>query len=385
MPEQANPSRGKLELIQAGRALAALLVVVFHATELGRQKLNYNFLFGLFEFGEAGVDFFFVLSGFIIFFVHRRDMGQRQNIKPFLLKRLIRIYPLYWLITLTLLPVYFAVPSFGHGYERNLGVILKSLLLYPQDHPPILNVAWTLCHEIFFYVVFLGAMWWVPKVFIKVALAWISTTTVLFVANLIQPETVVLSPLPQLILSPYNLEFAFGGITAYCITRYRIGHSLSILLIGVFLFGIAGLVDTYSTFPVNRILAYGVASTLIIWGAASLDIHQPLKVPAIFDRLGDASYSIYLIHYAAFSVILKVLLALNIVNWIGNFMALMLLVVTSLGLGYVVHVGLEKPIIAFLRQKLLSKGPHAINQNSSQSAVVLRREPPDSPSYSERH
>ena len=89
-----SPPKKKLEIIQASRGIAALLVVLFHVTELSQQKLNQNFLSGLFAFGGSGVDFFFVLSGFIILFAHRADIGQKKKLKNFVIKRAIRVYPL---------------------------------------------------------------------------------------------------------------------------------------------------------------------------------------------------------------------------------------------------------------------------------------------------
>ena len=109
-----NPlHKNKLELIQALRGLAALLVVMFHTTELNHKNFQQEFLFNIFAFGSSGVDFFFVLSGFIIYFIHRFDVGQRNKLKPFLLKRLIRVYPMYWLVTLALLPYIFFNSLFG--------------------------------------------------------------------------------------------------------------------------------------------------------------------------------------------------------------------------------------------------------------------------------
>src|SRR6476646_9602345 len=121
----------KLEIIQACRGIAALLVVSFHVTEFSQQKLNQEFALGLFAFG---------------------------------VKRAIRVYPLYWIITLVLLPIYFLIPSFGKGYERDLGVIVKSLLLLPQENFPVLIVGWTLSYEIFFYCLFGLAIWFAPRI-----------------------------------------------------------------------------------------------------------------------------------------------------------------------------------------------------------------------------
>lgn len=105
----------KLSEVQAFRGLAALLVVFLRATLIGREYFQVDFAQGSFAFGYAGVDFFFVLSGFIISYAHPKDIGVSGAMLPYLCKRAIRIYPCYWLLTLAILPVYFLKPDFGRG------------------------------------------------------------------------------------------------------------------------------------------------------------------------------------------------------------------------------------------------------------------------------
>ncbi len=109
----------------------------------------------VFDFGFAGVDFFFVLSGFIMIHVHAGDIGQPRMLAAYLWKRFSRIYPAYWIVLAAIVPVYFLVPSFGLGHEREPGVIVRAIVLFP--HPEthlVLGVAWTLVYEVFFYLLF---------------------------------------------------------------------------------------------------------------------------------------------------------------------------------------------------------------------------------------
>jgi len=148
----AKTKNTKLPSIQSFRGIAALLVVAFHLTVRSNELLKQNLLAGIFSFGSAGVDFFFVLSGFVIFCVHRYDTGNSRKLKNFLLKRFVRIYPIYFLLTLLIIPIYLA--GYGHSYKSNIDIILKSFLLYPQSNGiyPILNVGWTLSYEVLFYL-----------------------------------------------------------------------------------------------------------------------------------------------------------------------------------------------------------------------------------------
>ena len=85
----------KLEIIQAFRGIASIGVLLTHCGVIFQDQLGRPFLSNLFAFGGAGVDFFFVLSGFIIFYIHEKDINKPDRFKSFLLKRLSRVYPLY--------------------------------------------------------------------------------------------------------------------------------------------------------------------------------------------------------------------------------------------------------------------------------------------------
>ena len=97
--------------LQVYRGFAAILVVLYHASHNLSGYFNSTALSDFFAFGHAGVSFFFVLSGFIIFEIHRGDIGRPQQVKSYLYKRITRIYPAYWLVTLALVPAWLLVPS----------------------------------------------------------------------------------------------------------------------------------------------------------------------------------------------------------------------------------------------------------------------------------
>ena len=156
----------RLELLQIFRGIAAMLVVIYH---LSRSLQNYfqTSLFGdIFSFGFVGVDFFFVLSGFIITYVHFNDLEKGTNIIPFLKKRFIRIYPIYWVIaSVKLLSLYLTNFKSSHfNYNLNFHssdswyYLVKCYLLLPTQSGFFLGVAWSLVYEVFFYTVFFIAM-----------------------------------------------------------------------------------------------------------------------------------------------------------------------------------------------------------------------------------
>ena len=141
--------------LQVGRGIAALAVVLHHAS-LGSEVFYGGRAFaGFWEFGAIGVDFFFVLSGFIIYWVHSAD---EENFKSALLyckKRIIRIYPPFILISIVLLVVYSTYPSLSDS-GRSIGVITSIFLIPTPPLSPALSVSWTLMHEMLFYTVFIS-------------------------------------------------------------------------------------------------------------------------------------------------------------------------------------------------------------------------------------
>ncbi|MEO0458091.1 MAG: acyltransferase, partial [Cyanobacteria bacterium P01_A01_bin.114] len=178
------PSRPqKLALLESLRGIAALLIVAFHANELFTLKFGQPFLGSLFQFGDSGVDFFFVLSGFFLALSSFKYIGQTGKASGFLLKRCVRIYPFYWFVTLGLVPVYFLMPSFGKGHERELGTLFTSLLLIPQGHAPIVSVAWFLSHLVFFYLIFTAVIL-APKIFSKVVFIGLVLSALFMVADI---------------------------------------------------------------------------------------------------------------------------------------------------------------------------------------------------------
>ncbi|MBO9659299.1 MAG: acyltransferase, partial [Chitinophagaceae bacterium] len=147
----------QLLLIQVLRGIASFMVVLFHATENFRLNFDSEFLSGFFSFGAAGVDLFFVLSGFIITYTSGSLVGRPSNVSYFLKRRVIRIFPIYWIIAAAFLCVQLALPSFyKNGYSFTGFNLLGTFLLLP-GHSMVNGVSWTLTNELFFYILFIAA------------------------------------------------------------------------------------------------------------------------------------------------------------------------------------------------------------------------------------
>lgn len=367
LTQTTNLPSQKLELLEGLRGIAALLIVAFHATDLFIIKFNRPFLLSLFDFGDSGVDFFFVLSGFCLALSSGKYIGNRGAAKSFLIKRCMRIYPFYWLISLCIIPIYFLVPSFGKGHETAIDVILKSLLLIPQEHAPIVSVAWFLSHLIFFYLIF-ASLIYRPKVFSKLIYAGLSLSAFLMLADIVSDFQLKAHThfLINFIFSSYNLEFAAGCLLSLIFIKFQPRRSVSlfILLTGCSIFFISGLLDVYvlqtsaqhSSFSdYYEFVAYGLASVLIVGGAAFLEKGRQLSVNKVLLGLGTASFSIYLTHYSILSIFTKAIEVAGVQS-LGLLTAAMALAcLLTVLIGYVIHVYIEQRLISLFRTRLTYK------------------------------
>ena len=177
-------ARPQIQSLQVFRGLAALAVVAHHAvlsTDAFVGKVP-EVLAQILLMGYLGVDFFFVLSGFIIMYAHFADEGTGPAVRRYAFKRLVRIFPAYLPISLALIFLYAALPGFSGATDRDYS-LLSSLLLLPADGPPALSVAWTLVHELMFYFVFLlffisrrwlaaGLLTWAALIFFSQQAQW---------------------------------------------------------------------------------------------------------------------------------------------------------------------------------------------------------------------
>jgi len=208
----ANKPTKKITLIQFYRGLAAVLVVLTHANIIFNREINIIFLQKVFDFGWSGVDFFFVLSGFIIFYIHYSDIGRPSKYKSFIFKRFIRIYPLYWIVLSCKIV---ASRFFGYGTDSvqpNFWDYLKAITLFPQENKKLLftkfiGVSWTLSYEILFYILF-GLLVLLGYKFLKpFIIIWLFGCLI----NLIGVVDILKDNfLLNFIFNERNLEFIFG-------------------------------------------------------------------------------------------------------------------------------------------------------------------------------
>jgi peptidoglycan/LPS O-acetylase OafA/YrhL len=148
-------TRVRLEGLQVIRGIAALAVLLYHeqgflSAAVPASSANNEFT-ALFRWGYAGVDVFFVLSGFLIVYVHYDDIGFAPRVADYLWRRASRIYSFYCLLCIFLIPAVFIAPAlFTNAGKQNLLRLISSVLLLPKPGMPLLGVTWPLQHELYF-------------------------------------------------------------------------------------------------------------------------------------------------------------------------------------------------------------------------------------------
>ena len=325
--------------LQVFRGLAALAVVVHHAalsTDAFVYKLPVGWL-RLFDLGALGVDFFFVLSGFIIMHAHKHEVGKPAAIKPYLVKQLARIFPAYWPIGLALLGVYAVFPSFSASGGREFSYV-SSLLLFPADSPPALSVAWTLVHELLFYAVFI--LWFVSRrVFVLGLLMW---AVLILVGQAADGATGWL----RYPLSVLNLEFMLGVLAATLYGQASVRFRPSIMVTTGGVLSIIMLLLLYAEVVGGHRLGLACGLAALILGLARWEQARPIAWPSALLALGHASYSIYLIHNPLLSVTQRLAGRFDMI-WP---LALLLGVLVSVAAGYVYFMGIERPASRVFRR-----------------------------------
>ena len=319
--------------IQAARGVAALAVVLYHAGRMVAlpQYVGYLPLGGAFNFGHAGVDFFFVLSGFIIHHVHHADVGRPASLGRYAGRRISRIYPPYWVATLLVLAL--ALIGRGTAGLPDVRHLLGSLLLVPHAQEPILGVAWTLEREAIFYAVF--------------ALAICSRTLGVLVFGLwLGLWTLLVTTGRGLLVTEFDVLFFFG-MAASWVVRHRTVRAPGVLLgVGIAAFAAAALAEAAGVMPVQGVagrLAWGAASTLVVVGLASAERDGRLRMPPAAVLMGAASYSLYIVHTITIGLTARSLMAVGLGSHLPGWMVMLTTVAVSIAAGLAFHWMVERP------------------------------------------
>jgi exopolysaccharide production protein ExoZ len=280
--------------IQVLRAVAAIMVVIEHsryAVPGGEAAFSHFF--------ASGVDIFFVISGFVMALTTGASdqnisfWDGRSEALLFLRKRVARIVPLYWLATLW--------TTRRELPDLNLA---KDFLFIPRWNPafpdsilPSVVQGWTLNYEMFFYALFSASMLFRAKRSLVLISALVAISLLAFVPG----EGIY----QRFYTNNIILEFGIGVVLFQLIKFTAYPQWRRSVFVVLMLVGFALLMIGYSHAP--RFLTQGLPSALIVW--ASFGACKGWLQVGLLKKLGDASYAIYLFHWASFGA-LKPLVAL---------------------------------------------------------------------------
>ncbi len=317
--------------IELLRFIAALAVVYFHAvgtlravafSEIGPNPLT--------ELGAAGVDVFFVISGFVIFL-----SLTRKNRTPieFARDRLIRLVPAYWILTISHLVILASVAILRAAeVPFDFSWTIQSMFFVSQplgNNLPLISQGWSLEIEMLFYLL--------------VAVGLIIKNPI---ANIVFPAVALVSLVGFGLLPDLALEFIFGGLLGYLYTRIKFPAPVAIGagVIGIVLFVapvILGAVDA------PRWVTWGIPSMLVVFSAINL----PQLNWKILPTIGAASYPVYLLHMMVINIVSPIM------SMFGSstamfFFALASCLILSQVLGIIFDKMVDKPITRFLKARI---------------------------------
>lgn len=360
----------QLTSIQALRALAALVVTVAHTHVwilMATSQWGVESHVPSMATGAAGVDLFFVISGFIMVYTTRNDSGSSVAAARFFIRRLIRIVPLYWLATFAFIGYVIAI---GHALAQDgisFETLIPSLLFFFRQHlhpngvttAPILGQGWSLNYEMAFYVTFAALMVLPRRIAIPVLLAllvglggWRHLIPFQF------PSAAVY------VTNPFLWEFACGVVIGWA---YAAGVTLprrvavTFIVSGAVLLG-AWMIDPTLLSPeramywedttMQRALQWGIPCALFAAGCVFLEYDWRGWFWRAVIFIGDASYSIYLFH--ALIMMLITQQAAGLSKWaIMTFSPwgyVVYLTVLAVAASALIYVAIEKPMTERLRR-----------------------------------
>lgn len=328
--------------IQFLRGIAAIMVVMEHAAFKAKQ--NNIISLEWFHVGYTGVDLFFIISGFIMCYTtHNRTISTVS----FLKNRIERIIPLYWLLSILALAIFIMYPHLVNSSGGYTG-ILESFFLIPNGSKFLIQNGWTLSYEFYFYIIFSIFLFFNFKENLKNI--GISTTLAILViiGVIINPKTPYLSFLTSGML----LEFLFGIAAFIIISRYSFSTYINLISIVI---GIAILtyfnINGFPEIILSRPLTIGIPMFFIFIGFLGLEkyfVSSKNMFLDLVEKLGNSSYSLYLIHPFVLSLSAIILKKLHISN---SYFFSTFLIFGSVVAGFITYNIIEKPITRIIKNR----------------------------------
>lgn len=337
-----------IDSLQVYRGLAALFVLIHH--NAASISYYHNFDSSILNFagniGKYGVDFFFVLSGFIISYTSLSKVNVKGTLKKYLKNRFLRIYVPYLPIGVLVYLLYMLFPSASNS-NREIST-LTSLTLIPHGKPA-LSVAWSLTFELLFYIFY--SLRFIGKNVFRICLfLWLS---LIILVNLFSPITIIENgALYHLVTSPYNIEFLLGVLLSYVLNKkIKINFYINILILitlGLSFLYLVGFDVNFFDFLPNLLFSLFV---LFMMYFTIIHKNNSFGSRSFFMIIGNASYSIYLVHNNLQALIARFFPKIHI-----EYRVVLIVFISLIGsciLGYIYYLIFEKKLTNIFKEKLI--------------------------------
>jgi exopolysaccharide production protein ExoZ len=325
-----RPSAQKNEFIQLMRFVAAALVLVTHITFYFHERISTSL--SIWHFGEIGVPIFFMISGIVMVISSASLASDMAGAKKFISRRLWRILPLYWTVTLAKVLMAVVLPSVVlHGHFEAM-FALKSFLFIPAynvegDIRPIHGVGWTLLHEMYFYVVFSIMMLLRTRPALSVSVFIV----VMYIWGQLMPAH---DAIWSVLTDPINLYFVMGmlvGCSILNVLKPSLVVSVLVLISFAHLFVPASV-------PLPFDIYVPLLGCLMLW-FSNRKLPGFLKVPV---SLGESSYALYLFHPFLAPAVL--ILLYQKLPFLGVFGSIAMTVIVVVAASHAIHLWFESPL-----------------------------------------
>ncbi|MFJ7795741.1 acyltransferase family protein [Pseudomonas sp. NPDC096950] len=348
--------------IQYLRCVAALLVVFAHSN---LQIFGVSARFT--NVGGFGVDLFFVISGFIMPYIlfgglYRQGSIATNNAAGFFWRRIARIMPMYFLVTAVAVLISYLVMSGAiHNPDNDLmytfspsrvdwSWFVESVTFTHWERAPILGVGWSLQVEFFFYLaitfgLLLGAQ--------KLESIEFAILGFFFVFILFGSINTTNSMIAQNFCNPLVIEFLLGLFLYRMVSNGQLMNTYAaittiVLFLPIFMYIELKDVIRIIIPSLDRAVQWGFPALLLVWAAISLE--GKVKEFKLVSLLGDASYSLYLIHAIVAPLYIFYMHKLGISLAVGPVIYLLAMLTICSAAGIAAHLYVEKPINNFVKK-----------------------------------
>jgi len=322
--------------IDVFRGIAIFSVLLFHYTTRYNQLYGYDRMPFSFPYGHLGVQFFYIISGYVIYM----SVININTWTDFIIKRFSRLYPAYWAsIGLTFVMVYlFTLPGRQTSFHDAL-INFTMLQDWIDGVESVDGAYWTLSRFVsFYFIIFLIHLMKLKQRIVEVCLFWL---LLVFISKFAELKGINLSGKISLLLLLKEGGFFIIGIMFYMIKKYGNNHSFCLVV----------AICLLSIFMVNGKILFisAMLFTLIfiLFVRGSLEFINN----RILIWLGGVSYSLYLVHQNIGYIVINILKPMNL-----NFFLLILVpTIISLSIATIVTYYIERPALSFIRNHIVAK------------------------------